>query len=78
MGPLNLPAGGLVYIDATSSLIYSMERVEQYRARLESMRQSAEYGTIAIVSSPLLVTRGACKAHPGWQHGDCRALPGAI
>ena len=55
MGPLNLPAGGLVYIDATSSLIYSMERVEQYSARLESMWQSAQDGNIVIVSSPLLV-----------------------
>ena len=54
MGPLTFPSAGLIYIDA-SGLIYSMERVEPYRALLEPMWQEAQDGNIAVVSSPLLV-----------------------
>ena len=60
MGPLTLPLGGLVYIDA-SGLIYSVERVEPYRTLLEPMWQAAEYGTLTIVSSPLLVLEALVK-----------------
>ena len=63
MGPLTLPLGGLGYIDA-SGLIYSVERVEPYRTLLEPMWQAAEYGTLTIVSSPLLVLEALVK--PLW------------
>ena len=54
MGPLELPTSGLVYIDS-SGLIYSVERVEPYRALLEPMWLQAQAGNLTIVSSPVLV-----------------------
>ena len=60
MGSLTLPLNGLIYIDA-SGLIYSVERVEPYRALLEPMWQEAQDGNITIVSSPLLVIEALVK-----------------
>ena len=60
MGSLTLPSTGLIYVDA-SGLIYSMERVEPYRALLEPMWQEAQDGNIAVVSSPLLVLEALVK-----------------
>ena len=60
MGPLALPAAGLVYLDA-SSLIYSVERVEPYRTLLEPMWQGAQDGNLTIVSSPILVLEALVK-----------------
>lgn len=60
MGPLVLPSTGLVYVDA-SSLIYSVERVEPYRALLEPMWQSAQDGNLTVVSSPVLVVEALIK-----------------
>ena len=54
MGPLELPRAGLIYIDS-SSLIYSVERVEPYRSLLEPMWEQAQAGNLTIVSSPILV-----------------------
>ena len=36
MGPLTLPSKGPIYLDA-SGFIYSLERIEPYRALLEPM-----------------------------------------
>ena len=55
MGPLALPAAGLVYIDA-NGLIYSVERVEPYRTLLEPMWQQAQDENLSIGRSPVLVT----------------------
>ena len=60
MGPLVLPSTGLVYLD-TSSLIYSVERVEPYRTLLEPMWQGAQDGNLTIVSSPVLVVEALVK-----------------
>ena len=60
MEPLILPSTGLVYVDA-SSLIYSVERVEPYRALLEPMWQRAQDGALTIVSSPVLVVEALVK-----------------
>jgi len=60
LGSLILPSAGLIYIDA-SGLIYSMERVEPYRALLEPMWQEAQDGNITIASSPLLVLEALVK-----------------
>ena len=54
MGELNLPSGGLVYLDA-SGFIYSAERIEPYRTLLEPMWYQAEDGEITIVCSDLVV-----------------------
>lgn len=54
MGPLALPATGLVYLDA-NGLIYSVERVEPYRTLLEPMWQQVQDGNLTVVSSPVLV-----------------------
>ena len=70
MGPLILPLTGLVYIDA-SGLIYSMERVEPYRALLEPMWQGAEDGNLTIVSSLVLVIEALVKlVRDGNVYGD--------
>ncbi len=60
MGPLNLPTGGLVYLDA-NGLIYSVERVEPYRTLLEPMWQAAQDGDITLVSSPILIVETLVK-----------------
>ena len=54
MGPLALPATGLVYLDA-NGLIYSVERVEPYRTFLEPMWQQAQDGNLTDVSSPVIL-----------------------
>ena len=54
MGPLALPATGLVYLDA-NGLIYSVERVEPYRTFLEPMWQQAQDGNLTVVSSPVIL-----------------------
>ena len=60
MGPLNLPTGGLVYLDV-NGLIYSVERVEPYRTLLEPMWQAAQDGDITLVSSPILIVETLVK-----------------
>ncbi len=54
MGPLILPSSGPIYLD-TSGFIYSVERIEPYRALLEPMWRQAQAGQFAIVSSDLAV-----------------------
>ena len=60
MGPLTLPLGGLVYLDA-NGLIYSVERVEPYRTLLEPLWQEAQDGNLTIVSSPILIVEALVK-----------------
>jgi len=60
VGPLTLPTGGLVYLDA-SGLIYSVERVEPYRTLLEPMWQAAQNGDLTLVSSPILIVEALVK-----------------
>ena len=54
MGPLTLPSKGPIYLDA-SGFIYSLERIEPYRALLEPMWRQAQARRFAIVSSDLVV-----------------------
>ena len=54
MGSLTLPPTGPIYLD-TSGFIYSVERIEPYRAFLEPMRRQAQAGQFTIVSSDLVV-----------------------
>ena len=52
MGSLTLPASGAVYID-TMTLIYTVERYPAYWRLLEPLWQTAQTGTVEIVSSEL-------------------------
>ncbi len=52
MGALTLPASGLVYVD-TMILIYSVERFPSDWPLIEPLWQSAQSGSIEIVSSEL-------------------------
>ena len=54
MGPLTLPTGGSVYIDA-NAIIYSVERIEPYRELLAPMWQEARVGRFGLASSELVV-----------------------
>ena len=54
MGSLTLPDSGTVYLDS-SGLIYSVERIQPYRALLEPMWRQANAGQFTIVSSELAV-----------------------
>ena len=54
MGTLTLPSSGSVYLD-TVGFIYSVERIEPYRALLEPMWIQAQAGGFTIVSSELVV-----------------------
>ena len=54
MGPLTLPAGGSVYVDA-NAIIYSVERIEPYRGLLAPMWQEARAGRFTLASSELVV-----------------------
>ena len=60
MGPLNIPAQGPIYFDA-SSLIYSVERVDPYIALLDPVWQQAEAGRFIIVSSELAISETLAK-----------------
>ena len=53
MGPLILPTGGSVYVDA-NAIIYSVERVEPYRELLAPMWQEARAGRFTLASSELV------------------------
>ena len=52
MGALTLPDDGPIYLDA-NGFIYSVERVEPYRALLAPMWRQAQAGVFNIVSSEL-------------------------
>lgn len=54
MGPLILPDGGPVYMDA-NAVIYSVERIEPYRTLLEPMWQEARSGRFTLASSEIIV-----------------------
>lgn len=54
MGSLTLPSSGPVYLDA-NGFIYSVERIEPYRALLEPMWLSAQTGQFEVVSSELVI-----------------------
>ncbi len=54
MGPLTLPVGGLVYVDA-NAIIYSVERIEPYRELLTPMWQAARADRLSLASSELVV-----------------------
>ena len=53
MGPLILPTGGSVYVDA-NAIIYSVERVEPYRELLAPMWEEARAGRFTLASSELV------------------------
>ncbi len=53
MGPLILPTGGSVYVDA-NAIIYSVERVEPYSNLLVPMWEEARAGRFALASSELV------------------------
>ena len=53
MGPLILPTGGAVYVDA-NAIIYSVERVEPYRGLLAPMWEEARAGRFTLASSELV------------------------
>ena len=53
MGPLTLPTGGLVYVDA-NAIIYSVERVEPYSSLLAPMWEEARAGRFTLASSELV------------------------
>ena len=54
MGSLTLPSSGPIYLDA-NGFIYSVERIEPYRALLEPMWRLAPVGQFEIVSSELVL-----------------------
>ena len=53
MGPLTLPTGGPLYIDA-NAIIYSVERVEPYHGLLAPMSEEARAGRFTLASSELV------------------------
>ena len=53
MGPLILPTGGPVYVDA-NAIIYSVERVEPYHGLLAPMWEEARAGRFTLASSELV------------------------
>lgn len=54
MGSLTLPPSGPIYLDA-NGFIYSVERIEPYRAFLEPLWLAAQAGQFEIVSSELTI-----------------------
>ena len=52
MGELALPASGTVYLDA-NCFIYSIERIDPFRAILDSIWQAVSVGQITVVTSEL-------------------------
>ena len=54
MGPLILPTGGSVYIDA-NAIIYSVERNEPYFTLLAPVWRQAEAGQLTVVYSEMVI-----------------------
>jgi len=54
MGTLNLPASGSVYVD-TNVIIYTVEKIDPYRAILQALWQASRKGQFKIVSSELTI-----------------------
>ena len=52
MGVLALPTSGTVYLD-TNSFIYSVERIDPYRAILDTLWQAVSVGQFTVVTSEL-------------------------
>ncbi|HET9918738.1 MAG TPA: PIN domain-containing protein [Ktedonobacteraceae bacterium] len=52
MGGLILPAEGTVYLD-TNSFIYSVERIDPYRAILDTLWQTVSTGQFTVITSEL-------------------------
>jgi predicted nucleic acid-binding protein len=52
VGALALPASGTVYLDA-NGFIYSIERIDPYRALLDILWQTVSTGQITVVTSEL-------------------------
>jgi len=52
LGELKLPPKGTVYLDA-NCFIYSVERIDPYRAILDSLWRAVSFGQITIVTSEL-------------------------
>ncbi len=52
MGALDLPASGKIYLDA-NCFIYSVERIDPYRAILDTLWQAVSVGQIKAVTSEL-------------------------
>ena len=50
MGPLIMPTGGPVYVDA-NAIIYSVEHVEPYHGLLALMREEGRAGQITLATS---------------------------
>jgi hypothetical protein len=60
VGPLTLPPTGSVYLDMTS-LIYSVERTEPYRALLQPVWDNANPRAYSIVTSELTLLESLVK-----------------
>ncbi len=54
MGSLTLPSSGPVYLDA-KGFIYSVERIEPYRALLEPLWLRAQAGQFEVICSELVI-----------------------
>lgn len=52
MGVLALPENGRVYLDA-NSFIYSIERIDPYRAILDTLWQTVSLGKMMVITSEL-------------------------
>ncbi len=52
MGTLALPTSGTIYLD-TNSFIYSVERIDPYRAILDILWQAVSVGQFTVVTSEL-------------------------
>ena len=52
MGALTLPASGAVYLDA-NGFIYSIERIDPYRAMLDTLWLTVSAGQVTVVTSEL-------------------------
>ncbi len=60
MGPLTLAAQGPVYLD-TNCFIYSVERIEPFRALLEPVWREARDARFEIISSEIIVAENLVK-----------------
>jgi predicted nucleic acid-binding protein len=79
VGALTLPTSGTVYLDA-NCFIYSIERIDPFRAILDTLWQAVSGGRITVVTSELtllevLVSRLKKGMRPLPQCNDARPRP---
>lgn len=77
MGAITLPDRGPIYMDACG-FIYSVERIEPYRALIEPVWRRAQIGQFSIVTGELSIVETMVKPPDGMDFVGSRFFQSAL